>query len=301
MTPPLPIVTRPATAAETLSYRHAMSTAATRETELAALVDFRDRRRRDAASRRGPASFVWGDFVTEPDQVVRDAPGRWSPLSEGRAGLSVRARAADGVRVGGELVDGEAVLHASPDRGPATAEFADGGEGVIFTYDGSKYALQIWNARSPWASRFADISSFDEDPSWRVEATVTPVSAGQTVAITHHRDPSPVAVAVVAELAFVRDGIEHRLVATRGAAGDGDLFVHFRDATNGRESYAAGRSLRVPSGRDRVVLDFNYATLLPCSFSRAWNCPLPPAENTLPIPVRAGERHAVDAEGTALL
>ena len=265
------------------------------------LTAFRAERRAEAVAPRGPASFFWGNSVVRPNSRVAGAPGRWSPLDDGTAGLRVHAAASDGVRIGGRLVDGDAVLYWREEDGPAVAEFPDGAEGVIFSYDGDRFALQVWNPRSEWARRFHDISAFDADPSWRVEATVAPVEPGRTVAITHHRHPEPVEVPVVAELTFRHDGAEHTLVATAGPPELDGLFVHFRDATNGDESYAAGRSLRVEPHGDRAVLDFNYATLLPCSFSLAWNCPLPPAENTLAIPVRAGERNAVDSDGQPLL
>lgn len=122
------------------------------------------------------------------------------------------------------------------------------------------------------------------------------------VTITHHRHPEPVEVPVVADVEFTRDGQTYRLAATAAGPDRDLLFVHFRDATSGVQSYGAGRGLRFPADHEGTVrLDFNRATLLPCSFSRARNCPLPPAENTLPIPVRAGERHAADAEGAPLL
>jgi uncharacterized protein len=275
--------------------------ASVRSAEPAEFRAFRDGRRRHATAPRGPASFVWGDFVTEPDVTVEGATGRWSPLPDGAAGLLVRASAAEGIRIGERLVDGEAVLHYEEKDGPTVAQFPDGAEGVIFSYDGSKYALQVWNPHSAWASRFADIAAFDWDPSWRVFATVEQVAPGRTVAIAHHRDPRPIDVPVVAEVAFTRDGREHRLVATPGGPNSSGLFVHFRDATNGAESYSAGRSIYFQPDKDHAELDFNFATLLPCSFSLAWNCPLPAAENTLPIAVRAGERNAVDAAGEVLL
>ncbi len=266
-----------------------------------ALALFRTRRRNEATAPRGPASFFWGDYVRQADSIVEGAPGRWSPLPDGAAGLRVHSAASEGIRIGGELVDGSAVLHWRSEDGPTVAEFPDGAEGVVFSYDGSTFALQVWNPLSEWARRFDDIASFDADPSWLVEASVTPVAPGRTVAITHHRDPRPVDVPVVAELAFEHDGREYTLVATGGAPGMAGLFVHFRDLTSGEESYSAGRSIRVVPDGDRAVLDFNYATLLPCSFSLAWNCPLPPAENTLPVAIRAGERNAVDREGRPLL
>ncbi|MFZ4892968.1 DUF1684 domain-containing protein [Plantibacter sp. Mn2098] len=267
-----------------------------------ALAARRAERRDQVTSRRGPAAFLAGEFVTDPDQRIDGAPGRWSPLPDGGAGLLVRADASEGVRIGGVLVDGEAVLYADAGSGPTIAEFPDGAEGVIFSYDRTKFALQVWRSDSDWAKRFHDIAAYPRDTDWIVTASVRPVAAGRTVAITHHRDPNPVAVPVVAELTFTHDGAEHHLLATPGPAGEDQLLVHFRDATNGDESYASGRSVRVQNtGAATVDLDFNQAELLPCSFSHAWNCPLPPAENTLPIPVRAGERNAVDAAGVPIL
>lgn len=273
----------------------------TTETVPAELASYRAERRRDAVGPRGPASFFWGAHVIRPGSTVDGAPGTWSPLPAGQAGLSVRAAAADGIRIGGELVDGDAVLHWREEDGPAVAEFPDGAEGVIFSYDGERFALQVWNPNSEWARRFHDIAAFDWDPSWRVEARIEPVDDGRTVSITHHRDPKPVEVPVVAHVTFAHDGQTFTLAATAGPPDEEGLFVHFRDATNGDESYSAGRSIRFAPDGDRAVLDFNYATLLPCSFSLAWNCPLPPAENTLPVAVRAGERNAVDAAGAPLL
>ena len=39
-----------------------------------------------------------------------------------------------------------------------------------------------------------------------------------------------------------------------------------------------------------IVLDFNYAYNPSCVYSPLWACPLAPPENTLEVPVRAGER-----------
>jgi len=72
---------------------------------------------------------------------------------------------------------------------------------------------------------------------------------------------------------------------------DASFFLPFRDATNGRESYAAGRYLDVPhlSG-DKVRLDFNYSYNPYCAYSERFRCPLPPPENRLTVAVRAGEK-----------
>ena len=69
------------------------------------------------------------------------------------------------------------------------------------------------------------------------------------------------------------------------------LFVPFRDGTTGLESYAGGRYLdldRTPSGI--YDLDFNRAYHPNCVFNIEWECPVPPRENRLPVPIRVGEK-----------
>jgi uncharacterized protein (DUF1684 family) len=68
--------------------------------------------------------------------------------------------------------------------------------------------------------------------------------------------------------------------------------VLFTDETSGKTTYAANRSLGVaPPGPDgNVTLDFNRAVNLPCAYTDLATCPLPPAENRLPVAVRAGEQ-----------
>jgi uncharacterized protein len=79
----------------------------------------------------------------------------------------------------------------------------------------------------------------------------------------------------------------------------GGLFLPFRDATNGSETYGAGRYLldaakSADLGGDReagtLILDFNFAYQPSCAFDPKWACPLAPPSNRLDLPVRAGER-----------
>lgn len=71
-----------------------------------------------------------------------------------------------------------------------------------------------------------------------------------------------------------------------------ELFLPFRDATSGTETYGAGRYLEVePPGTDGVVeVDLNYAYSPYCAYNPEWSCPIPPSENRLTVAVRAGER-----------
>lgn len=75
------------------------------------------------------------------------------------------------------------------------------------------------------------------------------------------------------------------------STGHPGLFVPFRDATSGSETYGAGRYLDVEPNEDgTITLDFNHAYNPFCAYDDAYSCPLPPVENWLPVPIRAGER-----------
>ena len=70
------------------------------------------------------------------------------------------------------------------------------------------------------------------------------------------------------------------------------LFFILADATSGSETYGASRFLYAERAKDgKVVLDFNRAQNPPCAFTPFATCPLPPKENRLPFPVRAGEKN----------
>lgn len=95
------------------------------------------------------------------------------------------------------------------------------------------------------------------------------------------------------QLVFQAGGAERRLVAYHPLeeAGPGRLFVPFRDATSGRETYGGGRYLDLdvdPAGR--YTLDLNQAYHPYCVYAEAFSCPLPPPENTMELRVTAGER-----------
>lgn len=79
----------------------------------------------------------------------------------------------------------------------------------------------------------------------------------------------------------------------------GGLFLPFRDATNGRETYGGGRylldsaksaDLGPGAAPGSLLLDFNFAFHPSCAFDPRWSCPLAPPENRLDIRVEAGER-----------
>lgn len=98
---------------------------------------------------------------------------------------------------------------------------------------------------------------------------------------------------------FSVDGTACRLAVYWLNEYSGGIFVPFRDATSGGESYGAGRYVwdsakgaDLGSTGNDLVIDFNYAYHPSCVYDPRWSCPLSPPENRLAVPIRAGERLA---------
>ncbi len=82
----------------------------------------------------------------------------------------------------------------------------------------------------------------------------------------------------------------------------GGLFLPFRDATAGDESYGGGRYLTdtvkgtfgrgvtLAADGGEATLDFNYSYNPSCAYNSEWACPLSPPENAVSGKIMAGER-----------
>jgi uncharacterized protein (DUF1684 family) len=97
----------------------------------------------------------------------------------------------------------------------------------------------------------------------------------------------------IGTLRFMLQGHELTLAAFVDAS-ENDvrrLFVPFGDLTNGTETYPGGRYIDLQrTATGFYDLDFNRAYNPFCVFNEKYDCPLPPRENRLTVPVRAGER-----------
>ncbi len=127
-----------------------------------------------------------------------------------------------------------------------------------------------------------DVPAALEPPATRQPAVQMPTSTGQL------REMRPAGL-----LRFTLKGHPLTLAAfTESDSPDPNrLFVPFTDLTSGLETYKGGRYLdleRTPTGIYNV--DFNRAYQPYCYYNPTYDCPVPPPQNRLPIPVRAGER-----------
>lgn len=100
----------------------------------------------------------------------------------------------------------------------------------------------------------------------------------------------------IGSLAFTVKGKLMRLTAFL-EDGSAQLFVPFTDLTSGTETYRAGRYLYLDPTRTGIyIVDFNTAYHPYCYYNPEYDCPFPPKENRLEVPIHAGERlRAADA------
>lgn len=138
---------------------------------------------------------------------------------------------------------------------------------------------------------FLPLKYFPPDPEYVVPASLKPAAQRTIVEMPTStgkiRQQQRVGV-----LEFTLKGQPLTLGAFVEAGADVNrLFVPFSDITSGTETYPAGRYLeldRTPTGLYNI--DFNKAYNPYCYYNADFDCPIPPRESRLPLPIRAGQR-----------
>jgi uncharacterized protein len=142
------------------------------------------------------------------------------------------------------------------------------------------------------------LAYFPIDPDYNVPASLEPSNDKSIFEMTTsagNRDK----FRRVGTLEFTLKGRPMKLSAFAPAAArtDDRLFVPFADLTSGGETYPAGRFMDLDRTATGIYeVDFNRAYNPYCYYSPTWECPLPPAENRLKVPVRAGEKVRLKTE-----
>ncbi|HRH37630.1 MAG TPA: DUF1684 domain-containing protein [Flavobacteriales bacterium] len=140
---------------------------------------------------------------------------------------------------------------------------------------------------------FTVLDRFAPDPAFRVVAKVKR-KAGKPFAMKTSTDRLPM-YEPVAVLSFKLNGKKLRLTVYRNidlskkAEYVNYLFIPFTDSTNGTSTYGGGRYLELQGPlAEAVELDFNRAYNPYCAYGGRYSCPVPPAENHLPVAIEAG-------------
>ncbi|MYS48024.1 DUF1684 domain-containing protein [Streptomyces sp. SID5998] len=222
-----------------------------------------------------------------------DAPGAWSSTPEG-----VVVELAEGEEL---VLDGQ-VLRGRHDfgvLGERTSLFPAAGDAVIeVAKRGGHDIVRPRHPGNALRTSFIHTPAYTPDPRWVVEGRFLPfeeprpVTVGASVEGLEHVYDSP------GRVEFELEGAVHRLTAFNGKT-PGSLLVLFTDRTSGVTTYAANRSVHIaaPDVDGRVTVDFNRAGNLPCAYTDLATCPLPPAENRLPVAIEAGQKIPLERSG----
>jgi uncharacterized protein (DUF1684 family) len=139
---------------------------------------------------------------------------------------------------------------------------------------------------------FSGLQYFPPDPKFRVNAAVVRINGTEVVSVLMN-DGSTEDYYRYGFAEFRLKKKPQRLMLLKAASNlqSGRLFLAFTDNTNGSITYGGGRYINLfQQTEGRVTIDFNMAYNPYCVYNADYVCPLPPAENRMSIPVRAGEK-----------
>lgn len=139
---------------------------------------------------------------------------------------------------------------------------------------------------------FKDLDFYPIDPAYKVRAKMIPVDDRKMMEL-------PMTDGTVEKYLrhsfaeFELDGQTHRLLLLQSIKelDKRNFFLAYADATSGIETYGGGRYINLrQDGKNSITIDFNMAYNPYCAYNPDYACPLPPKENVMEIPIRAGEK-----------
>jgi uncharacterized protein len=148
------------------------------------------------------------------------------------------------------------------------------------------------NKDSPLENKatFKGLKYFEINPDFKVMAKLNILKSGQKINIAMSGGETEEYKAF-ANATFELEGQKCELKIFQ--AEDGSLFLPFKDLTNNKDTYGAGRYLDLDMRKIRnqqIELDFNRCYHPYCAYNHTFTCPVPPAENAMNVAVKAGER-----------
>ncbi len=240
------------------------------------------------------AGLFWleeGDnyFGTSADETVV------VPLAEdyGRLGNFIRQGDQVTMQVTGSVdicVNGQAVqeIVLQPDRSGAPTMVTVQQVTMMLKQMENVLAIRMWDNGRSERQTFAGRNWFPLNEDYRVIAkfipddSLPPIMMSRSVGADFEQKPAGM-------VHFSLMGEDRSMVAFDN--GNGRMFLLFKDKTNGKETYGAGRYLYSQLGDDgKMTIDFNRAHHPPCKFTTYATCTLPPRQNWLPVSIEVGER-----------
>jgi uncharacterized protein (DUF1684 family) len=134
---------------------------------------------------------------------------------------------------------------------------------------------------------------FPIDPSYKIRGRMEPVANKRIVEIpmTDGTLERYIRHSYV-ELELKGKPIKLLLLQAEDEADLRNFFLAFADGTSADETYGGGRYINLrQDGSSSITVDFNLAYNPYCAYNPDFACPIPPKENILEIPIRAGEKN----------
>lgn len=232
----------------------------------------------------GAGEFTIGSAADNRVQLPAAAPAHLGTLLLRNKQVSLRVAPGQNAQVNGADVS-EAQLKSDATGRSDTVQVTDLTFRIIER--GGRIGVRLYDPHAATVTEFKGLRWFDATDKYVVTAKFTPYLPPKEIRITNILgDTAP--VGSPGFVTFKIDGKEYRLDAE--SEGDG-LFFNFKDLTNGKTTYAAGRFLNTAKPKDGVVvIDFNRATNPPCANTAYATCPLAPKSNYLVVAIPAGEQ-----------
>lgn len=235
----------------------------------------------------GGANSIGANSANEIVLTGTGVPARVGVLVRDTSG--VRLELAKGVKA---TVNGAALvadrLHTDADSGKSSrVQIGSAGFRLIQRLD--QVGVRRWDDDRPSFRAFQGAHYFPDDMQWRIAGTFAPYAKPITMRVQTEagiEQDLPVVGKVHARIG----GEKYELTAFEGDSAQ-DLWIVFKDATNGRESYGFRYITAVrDTATNLVALDFNYAYNPDCAYTPYATCPLPPPGNRIAARIPAGEQ-----------
>jgi hypothetical protein len=203
-----------------------------------------------------------------------------------------------------EFHGGKTVFHAAPGvvvtvngKPVDTASLTDDSSGspdvlrignlsMFVIQRGNRFGIRLKDKDSEARRKFAGTHWFPVDEEYRAVGKFVPYTPPRKIAVPNilgdvEQQDSP---------GYVEFTLKGKTCRLDPVSEDGGLFFIFKDLTAGKETYPSGRFLSTDLPQNgAVIMDFNQAVDPPCAFTPYATCPLPPAQNHLPVRIEAGE------------
>ncbi|MDR0837666.1 MAG: DUF1684 domain-containing protein [Propionibacteriaceae bacterium] len=247
---------------------------------------FRARREAYALAPFSDSALIGTHYLSETPETVDPIAGTWYATPDAVVGVGLDPADVTDLQEGVAWVDGNLVF--APEKSAVWR-----GLRLLAIARIGLLGLRVFDPEAETRTTLAGIDVYGYDPQWVIEAEFV-LLAPEDVEITLVTGRK-VPVTVTAQFTFQHpvDG-QSVTMQVNGEIGQ-PTSISFLD-TAAKEAGAPLRFLPIrwpEGGAGKTVVDFNYATLPPCSFSPHFMCPLPLPGNRLSFPVRAGERALV--------